>query len=343
MARLNGRNLMHRRAVLRGTGALAGGLVCNLVCEFMGASLRTAFAQEPAVTNEHWAAQGIVGTFTRPAANPARGPAALILAGSGPTPRDGNFGTYRRIAEGLAENGIRSLRYDKRGVGESRALVKREDDLLLQHFVDDAVMAAKNLEARPDVSAVVIIGHSEGALLTILAAERIKVAGIVLLAGPGRRLDVILREQIANLPLPRDQEQYRTEAISIIEALAKGQRVPDVSTPNMPLFRPSVQPFLMSFMAIDPAAEFSRLTVPALIVQGARDIQVRTTDYEALRKARPDATALLLPEANHMFTHAPADLSDRAAQIKSYDRNAPLVPDLIPALVSFIKSVSPAP
>lgn len=331
MTRRHVANLMNRRAVIRGAVGLIG----------MGVPLRPASAQKPSVSEEHWTAGGLAGTFTRPAGNPTRGPAALILAGSGPTPRDGNFGTYRRLAQGLASNGIRSLRYDKRGVGESRALVTREDDLLLQRFVDDAVAAASNLEARPDVSAAVIVGHSEGALLAILAAERIKVAGIILLAGPGRRFSVILREQIASLPLPPDHEHYRTEAVSIIETLAKGQRVPEVSKPNMVLFRPAVQPFLMSLMAVDPTAEFRRLPLPALIVQGARDIQVKTADYEALRTARPDATSLLLPDANHMFTHAPADLSDRAAQIKSYDRNAPLVPDLIPALVSFIKSVSP--
>ena len=103
---------------------------------------RIAAAQTSTMVEERWSAGGLAGSFARPADGPARGPAAVILAGSGPNPRDGIFGTYRRIAEGLATSGIRSLRYDKRGVGESRALVTREDDLLLQHFVDDALTAA---------------------------------------------------------------------------------------------------------------------------------------------------------------------------------------------------------
>jgi pimeloyl-ACP methyl ester carboxylesterase len=190
---------MHRRAALRYIGAS--------LCAIPGSHL--ASAQEPSPVEERWSGGGLVGTFTRPPGSPARGPAALILAGSGPTPRDGNFGTYRRIAQGLAANGIRSLRYDKRGVGDSGALVTREEDLLLRHYVDDAASAVRDLEARPDVSAVVIIGHSEGALLAILTAAAIKVAGIVLLAGPGRRFDAILREQLAGVPLPPDQERYR--------------------------------------------------------------------------------------------------------------------------------------
>lgn len=321
-----------RRILLRGIGAVAVAV----------AGPRLAAAQPSAMVEERWSAGGLVGTFARPGGDPKRGPAAVILAGSGPNLRDGNLGTYRRIAEGLAANGIRSVRYDKRGIGESRALVAREDDVVLQHFVDDAVAAARDLQARQDVSAVTIIGHSEGALLAILAAAKINVAGIVLLAGPGRRFDVILSEQLKNIPLPPEQEHYRSETLSILQTLANGQRVANISKQNMALFRPSVQPFLISLIPVDPAAEFSRLTVPALIVQGARDLQIRQPDFEALKKARPDARSLLLPEMNHMLTRAPADLSDFAAQVKSYDRNAPLVPDLMPALATFIKSVSPA-
>jgi pimeloyl-ACP methyl ester carboxylesterase len=322
-----------RRDALRGIAATAATI----------AGPRLAAAEARSMVEERWSAGGLVGTFARPVGDPMRGPAAVILAGSGPNLRDGTFGTYRRIAEGLVAEGIRSVRYDKRGIGESRALVAREDDVILQHFVDDAVTAARDLQARSDVSAVIFIGHSEGALLAILAAAKVKVAGIVLLSGPGRRFDVILGEQIKNLPLPRGQEHVRLETLSILETLAKGERVANVSKQNMILFRPSVQPFLISLIPVDPAAEFGRLTVPALIVQGARDVQIRQTDFEALRKARPDARSLLLPEANHVLTRAPADLSDLAAQIKSYDPNAPLVPELVPALAEFIKSVSPKP
>jgi uncharacterized protein len=326
-------NLIRRRDALRGITATAVTI----------AGLRFGAAQATSMIEERWSTGGLVGTFARPVGEPTRGPAAVILAGSGPNLRDGTLGTYRRIAEGLATDGIRSVRYDKRGIGESRALAAREDDVVLQHFVDDAVTAARDLQARPDVSAVIIIGHSEGALLAILAAAKAKVAGIVLLAGPGRRFDVILREQIKNLPLPPGQEHYRTETLSILETLAKGGRVANVSKQNMALFRPSVQPFLISLIPVDPAAEFGRLTVPALIVQGARDLQIRQADFEALKKARPDAKSLVLPEANHMLTRAPVNLSDLAAQIKSYDRNASLVPELLPALTAFIKSVSAAP
>ena len=316
-----------RRSLLAAIGAVG----------VSAARIPAAMAEDAARAEEPWSAGGIFGTLARPARGSARGPAVLLLAGSGPSPRDGTFGTLRQIAHGLAAAGIRSLRYDKRGIGESRALVTREDELIFEHFVDDAVAAARALSSRREVSSLCIIGHSEGALIATLAAAKVPVAGIVLLAGAGRRLEVVLREQLQNAPMP---ESLRAEAMQILDALAAGRRVADVIEEFRPIFRPSVQPFLISTFALDPAAALARVSIPALIVSAGRDIQIGAADFDALTKARPDARTLVLPEANHVFKAAPPDLADRPAQIKSYDPSAPLVPTLVPALVEFVRSVA---
>jgi fermentation-respiration switch protein FrsA (DUF1100 family) len=106
------------------------------------------------------------------------------------------------------------------------------------------------------------------------------------------------------------------------------------------LFRPSVQPFLISIFAVDPVAALAKLRMPALVMRGASDIQIARADFDALAAARPDIRAVELPLANHMFKPAPADLNDRAAQLKSYDPAAPLVPGLVPALVDFIRPLA---
>src|SRR5262249_6347856 len=203
---------------------------------------------------------------------------------------------------------------------------------------DDAVMAARDLAARPDVSAVFVAGHSEGSLLATLAAQKTPLAGIALLAGPGRPLHVILREQLIAIPLPPSQEHYRQAAAKTLDRLARCDAVPNAPPPHMPLPRPSVQPFLLSIFPIDPAAELGRLTLPTLIMRGACDIQVSQADFDALTGARPDAAKLLLPLTNHVFKPAPADISDRAAQIKSSNPAAPLVPGLVPAVVDFVSA-----
>ena len=132
----------------------------------------------------------------------------------------------------------------------------------------------------------------------------------------------------------------RSEAFAILEKLTRGERVVGVPPEQSALFRPSVQPFLMSVFAVDPVAALARLHVPVLVMRGASDIQVSRADFDALAGARPDAIAVELPLTNHVFKAAPAELSDRAAQIRSYDSAAPLVPGVVPALVDFIRSVA---
>jgi uncharacterized protein len=97
----------------------------------------------------------------------------LIIAGSGPTNRNGNTmgigrnDSLKLLAEALATKGITSLRYDKRGVDRSAAAIGREDDLRFGMYIDDAVQWAHLLKKDARFSRLVIAGHSEGALVVI--------------------------------------------------------------------------------------------------------------------------------------------------------------------------------
>lgn len=289
-------------------------------------------------TEESWSAGGLHGTFTHSAGS-ARGPAVLIIAGSGPTDRDGNgpalsTDTYRLLAQGFAAQGIRALRYDKRGIGGSRALMPREEDARFSHFVEDAVAAIRALSARADVSSVVVAGHSEGALVALLAAQQIDVAGVILLTATGRSLAAVLREQLqAALP-----EELRAEAFRILDSLAAGRRVADVRPELMPLFQSPVQPYLISLMAIDPAAELAKLKAPVLFMHAERDLQISRGHFDALRRARADIRTVVLAEANHVLKTAPAD---RAGNLAVYqDRAAPLDAGVMPPLIAFVHDVT---
>ncbi len=286
-----------------------------------------------------WTAGGLHGTLLYPAVAATRGPAVLIVAGSGPTDRDGNgphlsTDTYRLLAQGFAEAGICSLRYDKRGIGESKTLVIREEDARFGDFVDDAITAIRSLQARPDVAAVVVAGHSEGALIAILAAQKIDVAGLILLTPTGRPLSAVLRDQLqAALP-----EALRSDAFAVLGKLQAGEPVANVRPELNTLFRPSVQPFLLSLINIDPAMELAKLKVPALILQAGRDLQIGLADVEALRRARPDARIVELPQANHTLKASP---TDRAGNIAIYtNRTAPLDPGVMPTLIDFVRTVA---
>jgi pimeloyl-ACP methyl ester carboxylesterase len=283
------------------------------------------------IIEEPWTVGGLHGTVAK-SADHVRGPAVLIVAGSGPTDRNGNgpgsppmlfTDSYKLLAAGLAENGILSLRYDKRGVAQSRPLVTREDELLFDSFVTDAVVAVQSLAARPDVSSILIA-----------AAARVPVAGLVLLTTPGRTYLAVMRSQIKGR-LPPDLE---ASASTILDSLAAGNRVDDPPRQLAALFRPSVQPFLMSIGNFDPAAALAQSKVPALIVHAGRDLQVAAVDFDMLRTARNDAQTLALPEANHTLKVSPADREGNTALYRN--PSAPLDPALMPALVAFIRSVA---
>ncbi|CAN5414264.1 alpha/beta hydrolase [soil metagenome] len=268
------------------------------------------------------------------------GPAVLLIAGSGPTDRDGNSSTgsvrpdnLRQIARGLAERGIASLRYDKRGLAGSRAAMTDESGLRFNMLVDDAAAWARRLAEQPGVTCVILAGHSEGALIAAMAAQRSNSCGVVEMAGAGRPAKVVLAEQLTRGLPPADLGR----ALRTLDTVAAGGLVADPPMPS--LFRPAIQPFLASYLSIDPAAELVKARVPALIIQGERDIQVSVQDARALARARPDAPLLLLPTANHVLKQAPVD---RAGNIATYaDPALPIDAAILPAMLEFIDKTKP--
>jgi pimeloyl-ACP methyl ester carboxylesterase len=279
-------------------------------------------------------AGGLAGTLLVPD-GVSRPPVALIIAGSGPTDRNGTgpgvaFPYLRRLAEDLASRGIASLRYDKRGIGASRLAALPEERLRVDRFVDDAAIWIDWLRRRPDLGPVIAIGHSEGGLVATLMAARTKLDGLVLLNSPGRRFATILREQLE----PALASPLRDEALSVLAALERGEQVAMVSPELAPLFRPGVQPYLLSLMPIDPAMALAAETVPVLIVSGGRDLQVTDADAEALAQARPDAVRWHGEHMNHVLADAP---EHRDGNLHLYsDPDAALASGLADAIAGFI-------
>lgn len=262
----------------------------------------------------------------------------LILAGSGPVDRDGNLPGLRNdslklLAHGLAEKGIASLRIDKRGIGESRTAGLREEDMRIQTYVDDALSWLAFLRARPDAGAIFILGHSEGALIATLAVQKSDVAGIILVAGAGEPAGTIIARQLADAGVP---ERLQNESKRIAESLAHGVPVSDVPPELMALYRVSVQPYLISWLPIDPAAELARVTTPVLIVQGMHDLQIRADDAQRLAAARANSKLVMIAGMNHILRDAPEERAANLATYSAFDK--PLAPELVPAIASFIEA-----
>jgi alpha-beta hydrolase superfamily lysophospholipase len=263
---------------------------------------------------------------------------AVILPGSGPTDRDGNspqFGIaaqpYRLLAEALAEQGIATVRIDKRGIGESAAAASSEADLRFGDMAADARAWATEAARRAGRPCAWLIGHSEGALVALAAVETPddKVCGLILLSGAGRPAGVVLREQLrAQLP-PALMEQTDV-ALTELEAGRTVAGVPGLEA----LFRPSVQPYLISWLALDPAALAAGYAGPILIGQGTTDIQTGMADAAALAAAQPNARLVRFEGVNHVLKAAPAD---RARNVATYgDASLPLAPGVAEAVAAFI-------
>ena len=265
----------------------------------------------------------------------ARVPAVLILPGSGPTDRNSNqpglnTDALKHVANEFAKQGIASLRIDKRGVAASAAAATKEEDLRFTTYVDDAVAWIDFLKQQKRVSRIVVLGHSEGALIGSIAAQRPDVAGFVSLAGAGFRAGEVLRRQLG-VQLVGD---LKTRAFAAIVELEEGRLVANSPPELAALFRPSVQPYLISWFRFDPAAEIAKLKMPVLIVQGTTDIQVGVEDAKALAAAKPEAKLVIIDGMNHVLRAAPLD---RAQNIATYTNpSLPLKPELMPALIGFV-------
>jgi len=230
--------------------------------------------------------------------------AAVLVAGSGPTDRDGNnpllpepVDSLKRLAHGLAARGIASLRYDKRGVGQSHCPGLSEEALRFEHLVDDAVLLALRLAEEPRVDRILLVGHSEGALIALLAAPIAGAHGVVSVAGAGERASALMRRQIEG-HLPPEVAQ---PALATLASLEAQQLVDDVPDALVLLFRPTVQPYLVSWFRHDPAALVAALDAPVLLVQGSADAQVAVEQVRALHAARPQARLRIVEGMDHLL------------------------------------------
>ncbi|HET6725209.1 MAG TPA: alpha/beta fold hydrolase [Gammaproteobacteria bacterium] len=266
-------------------------------------------------------------------------PVALIIAGSGPTDRDGNSligletDAYKLLAVALAQHGIASLRYDKRGIAASAAAGPAESKLRFSTYVDDAVAWGKQVSADERFSALIIIGHSEGSLIGMIAAPRIPADGYVSLAGAGEPAAKLLLTQLK----PRLPEALYRKAEHIVDQLKQGKTVADVPSSLAMLFRPSVQPYLISWFSYGPTRAIAKLRMPVLIVQGAHDLQVPVSAARNLAKADPAATLVLIPTMNHVLKDVGPSRDDNMAAYRN--PKLPVDKGLVDSISRFIKRV----
>lgn len=299
-------------------------------------SIGNAFAQKEEAITLHTATGDLYGTLLIPQAAQAI-PVVVLHAGSGPTDRNGNNpqmknNSLQMLAVGLQQNGIASLRFDKRGIAASSKAGKKEADLRFSDYINDTKAWVALLAKDKRFSSIMIAGHSEGSSIGMVAAiNNPAVKKYISIAGPGFSADKVLKKQMAS-----QSEPLKTTIFNILDTLKKGNTITNVSPLLYSLFRPSVQPYMISWFKYDPTVEIAKLKIPILILQGTTDLQVTTEDAEALAAAAPKAQKIMIKDMNHVLKYCTA--TDMNGQMPYYTASAfPLHPELITHLVHFIK------
>jgi pimeloyl-ACP methyl ester carboxylesterase len=281
----------------------------------------------------------IHGTLTIPKNASGKIPVVLIIAGSGPTDRNGNSpklglngNTYKLLAEGLGKNGIASVRYDKRMVGESET-GNKEADLRFDDYVDDAVGMINKLSEDERFSKIIVLGHSEGSLIGMLASRDQPVKGFISVSGAGDQADKILTQQLKSQP-QYIQDEFKT----LLDTMRKGKTIDNIDPSLYFIARPSIQRYLISWFRYVPQRVIKNLKMPVLIIQGTTDLQITVADAGKLKKAKSDATLDIIPGMNHVLKDAPAD---REQNLATYNKpDLPLKPELMKDIVDFINKVN---
>lgn len=228
---------------------------------------------------------------------------AIIIAGSGPTDRDGNNSSMKSdylkiLAEELNKNGISSFRYDKRGVSKSLGDIKSPNEIQFLDYVNDAKSIINHFKDTKKYKKIVIIGHSEGSLIGMLASRSIA-DGFVSIAGAGVDYLTLIQRQLSNRA-----PYIKSMSDPIIEQLKKNKLVDSVPPMLNNLFGTNLQRFLIDASSYDPAVEISKLIIPILIIQGTNDIQVEVKDAEILHTASSKSKLKIIQGMNHVFRQA---------------------------------------
>ena len=258
---------------------------------------------------------------------------AIIIAGSGPTDRDGNqnflkSNSLKKLAEGLVQNGIASFRYDKRIVKQIRNN-DVDPNMMFDDFVTDAIAVVNYFKKSDAFNKVYVIGHSQGSLVGMLAAKD-RADGFISLAGAGQNIGDVIVEQVG-----QTAPQFKDGAEKAIAVLKSGQTTDDFPPMLTSLFNKGIQPFMINWMSYEPALLIKELSVPILLVNGTKDLQVSVEEAKLLKQANDKAELKIIDKMNHVLFIIEGDKLENS---KSYNEAfRPIASELLTSVVNFIK------
>ncbi len=258
---------------------------------------------------------------------------AILIAGSGPTDRNGNqnflkSNSLKKLAEGLSNKNIASFRYDKRIV---KQILRRNVDknITFDDFVTDAISVISYFKTKNTYNKIYIIGHSQGSLVGMLAAKG-KADGFISLAGAGQSIDNVILEQIE-----KTAPMFTTDSKRLFKILKSGKTTTDYPAALTSVFNIDVQPFMMNWMQYNPQEELKKLNIPVLIINGTKDLQVSVDEAKLLKESSTNSELKIIENMNHVLFIIEGDNLENS---KSYNESfRPISEELVSSIVEFIK------
>lgn len=280
----------------------------------------------------------VVGSYRASGKDAA--PLVVIIAGSGPTDRDGNnplgvmANSYKLLAEGLAAKGIDTIRYDKRGMAASASALTNPNAVTIADYATDALAFAEQGIAASGLSCAWLLGHSEGGLIALAAPNTPNICGLILVATPGRPVGDVLRDQLKANPA---NALLLDQALAAITSLEAGEAVDDstLHPALLPLFNKNVQPFVIDLMSYNPQQIMAQVDKPVLLLFGDKDIQTADSEGALLKAANDSAALVVLPDVNHVLKTVTGD--DVASNFAAYQNpDLPLADGVVDTVADFI-------
>ncbi|RSK39216.1 alpha/beta hydrolase [Mangrovimonas spongiae] len=258
----------------------------------------------------------------------------IIIAGSGPTDRNGNQNfmknnSLKKLAEGITKNGIATFRYDKRSVKLIKQGKINDNNILFDDFVTDAQAVVNYFVNTKTYKNIYIAGHSQGSLIGLLASNK-HVAGFISLSGAGKSIDNVLLEQIE-----KSAPIFKEPSEKVLASLKKGQTTSDYPPALASLFNEDLQPFMINWIQYNPQEIIAKLEIPCLIINGTKDLQVSVEEAQLLHQSAKNSTLKIIDNMNHIFFTIKGDTLENS---KSYNESARSInPEVVKAIVDFIK------
>lgn len=257
---------------------------------------------------------------------------AIIIAGSGPTDRNGNqdflkSNNLKKLAESLSNNNIATFRYDKRIVKQIKN-GNFDKNIMFDDFVTDAVSVIEYFKKTNSFSKIYIIGHSQGSLVGMLAAKD-RVDGFISIAGAGQSIDYVIIDQIQ-----KTAQMYTDDTKRVFDMMRQGKTTPDYPQALSSIFNIEVQPFMMNWMQYNPQEVIKSLDIPILIINGTKDLQVTVEEANLLKEVSQNAELKIVEKMNHVLFIIEGDDLENA---KSYNESARKISDeAVSAILNFI-------